>query len=274
MNNYGGEMKKYTVIGLEVLVSAIFIIAIVILALNINKNNKLQNSKKDNVVQNNQETINETHRELLERNTEETKNVNESSESIQYENDETVVESEESDEQDTEIAIETEVELTETEGNDTVNTISIDKLYELVDNNVFLLLSVFNGSPTILSNESSGRYIKVDTNVFAKYSEFYNMVHSVYCNDQASYYITTGCPGYTDINGDLYFDTNYMAGGGYYIIWDGYSITVNDNSDNECHFSVNVKYQGPMTSNIVTDKIINGTAIYENGRWVLTKMLR
>ena len=38
MNNYGGEMKKYTVIGLEVLVSAIFIIAIVILALNINKN--------------------------------------------------------------------------------------------------------------------------------------------------------------------------------------------------------------------------------------------
>lgn len=29
-------MKKYTVIGLEVLVSAIFIIAIVILALNIN----------------------------------------------------------------------------------------------------------------------------------------------------------------------------------------------------------------------------------------------
>ena len=66
MNNYGGEMKKYTVIGLEVLVSAIFIIAIVILALNINKNNKLQNSKKDNVVQNNQETINETHRELLE----------------------------------------------------------------------------------------------------------------------------------------------------------------------------------------------------------------
>ncbi len=86
-------------------------------------------------------------------------------------------------------------------------------------------------------------------------------------NDQASYYITTGCPGYTDINGDLYFDTNYMAGGGYYIIWDGYSITVNDNSDNECHFSVNVKYQGPMTSNIVTDKIINGTAIYENGRW-------
>ena len=30
MNNYGGEMKKYTVIGLEVLVSAIFIIAIVI----------------------------------------------------------------------------------------------------------------------------------------------------------------------------------------------------------------------------------------------------
>jgi hypothetical protein len=40
MNNYGGEMKKYTVIGLEVLVSAIFIIAIVILALNINKNNK------------------------------------------------------------------------------------------------------------------------------------------------------------------------------------------------------------------------------------------
>ena len=101
--------------------------------------------------------------------------------SIQYENDETVVESEESDEQDTEIAIETEVELTETEGNDTVNTISIDKLYELVDNNVFLLLSVFNGSPTILSNESSGRYIKVDTNVFANYSEFYNMVHSVYC---------------------------------------------------------------------------------------------
>ena len=62
MNNYGGEMKKYTVIGLEVLVSAIFIIAIVILALNINKNNKLQNSKKDNVVQNNQETINETHK--------------------------------------------------------------------------------------------------------------------------------------------------------------------------------------------------------------------
>ena len=79
------------------------------------------------------------------------------------------------------------------------------------------------------------------------------MVHSVYCNDQASYYITTGCPGYTDINGDLYFDTNYMAGGGYYIIWDGYSITVNDNSDNECHFSDIVKYQGPMTSNIVTD---------------------
>ncbi len=39
-------MKKYTVIGLEVLVSAIFIIAIVILALNINKNNKLQNSRK------------------------------------------------------------------------------------------------------------------------------------------------------------------------------------------------------------------------------------
>lgn len=46
MNNYGGEMKKYTVIGLEVLVSAIFIIAIVILALNINKNKNYKIPRK------------------------------------------------------------------------------------------------------------------------------------------------------------------------------------------------------------------------------------
>ena len=76
------------------------------------------------------------------------------------------------------------------------------------------------------------------------------------------------------MNGDLYFDTNYMAGGGYYVIWDGYTITVNDNSDNECSFTVNVKYQGPSTLNVLTDYYINGNAVYEEGRWVLTKMLR
>ena len=174
----------------------------------------------------------------------------------------------------TEEPVQVEEPVKEADNIQTANIIDMDKLNDLVSENIFMISSVFNGSPTILSNEKSGTYIKVNTNVFADYADFKNRVYSVYTKEQADYYISTGYPGYTDVNGDLYYDTNYMAGGGYYVIWDGYTITVNDNSDNECSFTVNVKYQGPSTLNVLTDYYINGNAVYEEGRWVLAKMLR
>lgn len=262
-------MKKYAVIGIEILLSIILIVVIVFLAIRITGNN---NSKDIQEADNKSiQTTQEMAKETVSTKSEESQQSSINNES-QEESTEMITEA--VTEAVTEEPVQVEEPVKEADNIQTANIIDMDKLNDLVSENIFMISSVFNGSPTILSNEKSGTYIKVNTNVFADYADFKNRVYSVYTKEQADYYISTGYPGYTDVNGDLYFDTNYMAGGGYYVIWDGYTITVNDNSDNECSFTVNVKYQGPSTFNVLTDYYINGNAVYEEGRWVLTKMLR
>lgn len=262
-------MKKYAVIGIEILLSIILIVVIVFLAIRITGNN----SSKDIQEADNKsiQTTQEMAKETLSTKSEE---IQQSSINTESQEESTELVTEAVTEAATEKPLQVEETEKETDKIETANIIDIDKLNDLVSENLFMISSVFNGSPTILSNEKSGTYIKVNTNVFADYADFKSRVYSVYSKEQADYYITTGYPGYTDVNGDLYYDTNYMAGGGYYVVWDGYTITVNDNSDNECSFTINVKYEGPLTFNVLTDYYINGNAIYEDGRWVLTKMLR
>lgn len=269
-------MKKYALIGSEIILSIVLVVVIVILIISIRNNNSKDGLETDSKsIQVTQEMANETASSKSEEKQQSSLDSESNAES-------TEAATEAITEMETEIVTEAVVEETvqdeesikEVDNVETENIISIDKLNELVSENIFMIMSVFNGSPTILTNETSGTYIKVDTNVFADYADFLNRVYSVYSKNQADYYITTGYPGYTDLNGELYFDSDYMAGGGYYVIWDGYTVTVNDNSDNKCAFTINVNYQGPYTYNHLTDYYINGSAVYEDGRWVLEKMLR
>ncbi len=157
---------------------------------------------------------------------------------------------------------------------------SEDKLRELIDENIYCNLNVFGlnylprgGEPL----EYEGRTLyQVDSNVFADYKAFDEYVHSVYCDETAEIFLAPEGDAkarYVNVNGGLFVDINGEGGKGYFVDWQDYSVKIKSQTDTRCDFTVMAKVTWPGDVAVPEDYPVDGVAIFEDGYWVLEKMI-
>lgn len=156
-----------------------------------------------------------------------------------------------------------------------------DKLKDLIDENIYCNLYVFKLN--YLPRESNpveynGRTLyQVDTDVFADFAAFEEYIYSVYCDETANMYLDvpggSGKARYVNIDGKLFVDINGEGGKGYFVDWSDYSIEIKDQTDGKCEFTVTAKVEWPAEVLTTEDYPVDGVAIFEDGEWVLEKMI-
>lgn len=117
----------------------------------------------------------------------------------------------------------------------------------------------------------------VNTYKFATFEEFENYVRSVYSKETADLYLYNfpyeGEPMYFEKDCLLYIDLNKVGGKGYYVDWSNYTVTINSCENDACSFTLNAQVEWPGEEPQAQDYPVEGKAVFENGTWLLTKML-
>lgn len=139
--------------------------------------------------------------------------------------------------------------------------------------NVFILSSLpRQGEPV----EGDNIY-QVDESAFADYAAFESYVRSVYSTETADMYLYNypyeGDAKYINRDGKLCVNINYDGGKGYYADWSEYTVTIDSVSATECNFTLVATVEWPADKPVKEPYEVKGTAVFENGKWVLTKML-
>ena len=70
----------------------------------------------------------------------------------------------------------------------------------------------------------------------------------------------------------LYLDINYDGAKGYYVDWSGFTLTIDSTEGNQCTFTVTATVEWPADEPQKEPYSVIQTAIYENGRWLLTEL--
>ena len=162
------------------------------------------------------------------------------------------------------------------------NKITQEKLEQLVSDNFYCMKYVFvlgtlpYEELTCTVGEDSLR--KVTSEKFPDYKSLEDYTRSVYCKDEADRllynYPYDGVQKYIDRDGELYTDINYDGGKGYYVDTENYNVVITDDSkDGECLFTVETTIEEPAENPTKEAYNIEGTAVYENGNWVLKSMI-
>lgn len=123
-----------------------------------------------------------------------------------------------------------------------------------------------------------GEYIyQVNPSSFENYAAFEAYVRSVYSTKTADMYLkdypTKGDPLYLNIDGKLCVNTIKGGAKGYYVDWSNYTVNINSCENGQCAFTLNAKVAYPAEKEIWEIYTVQGNAVYENGRWLLTSML-
>lgn len=158
-------------------------------------------------------------------------------------------------------------------------TVTETELRNLIDNNIYCMLNVFDlGTlPTIGEPLDGTNLYQVDTDIFKNYSEFEEYIRSIYIKDWADTllynYPYEGVRLYSEVDGKLYVDMTYAGGKGYYVDWDDYSVQIDTVKDGICEFTIKTSVEWPAENPVKEDYILNETAVYENGGWKLTRII-
>lgn len=182
----------------------------------------------------------------------------------------------------TETAAETEAAASaetsaETEADE--NTVSADTLRELMDGNLHCMIYIFSLSSLHYSgNPVEGEYIyKVDDEKFRTFDDLKNYLLTIYTSDYTDEllynYPYENDPKYLNINGDLCINAAYDGGKGYYVNWDNAAIDITYSDSTSCKFTITGQLEEPAEEVIPEPYSVDAEAVYENGRWVLTKMI-
>ncbi|MGN1231166.1 MAG: hypothetical protein ACI4TP_04630 [Anaerotignum sp.] len=152
-------------------------------------------------------------------------------------------------------------------------------LADLFKENVDCMVNVFSISHLPYDEETmqDGHICKVSDERFASYADFESYIRSVYCAEEAerllNHYPYEDSPMYLDVDGELYIDLNQAGAKGYYVDWSNCEITI-DSADAEiCEFTVKGSIEEPAEVPVKEDYFANGVAVFENGNWVLEKMI-
>lgn len=140
--------------------------------------------------------------------------------------------------------------------------------------NIFILDTLPTKDTPIQGQE--GIY-QVEEDIFGDYAEFESYVRSVYCKETADMYLydypNEENPKYVNIEGKL-CTNRHDAGKGYCVDWTDYALTIESVQDGECQFTVACSVEPIVEESVSKRYMIQGKAVYENDRWLLTDMLR
>ena len=115
-------------------------------------------------------------------------------------------------------------------------------------------------------------YTKAETSFFTSYSELSDFVTKAYTNEKSDFllnkYPSKDNPLYIDKNGSIYVDLDAVKPVEYNVLWDdSYTVTFTENSPQKCSFTLTTTdFDG-------NEYITSGSAVFENGKWLLTDMV-
>lgn len=122
-----------------------------------------------------------------------------------------------------------------------------------------------------------GHICKVSDEKFASFAEFEFYIRGVYCAEEAErllyQYPYEDSSVYLDVDGALCIDLNQAGAKGYYVDWTNCEITIDSVDAERCEFTVKGSIEEPAEVSVQEDYFANGTAVFENGKWVLEKII-
>lgn len=122
-----------------------------------------------------------------------------------------------------------------------------------------------------------GHICKVSDEKFASFAEFESYIRGVYCAEEDErllyQYPYEDSSVYLDVDGALCIDLNQAGAKGYYVDWTSCEITIDSADAERCEFTVKGSIEEPAEVSVQEDYFANGTAVFENGKWVLEKMI-
>lgn len=179
----------------------------------------------------------------------------------------------------TETSAETESETSAETEEAVENAVSADTLSGLMDENLYCMRYVFSlGSLPYSGDPVEGEYIyKVDDEKFKTFDDLKNYLLTVYSADYTDQLLYNtpyeNDPLYLDINGELCINTANAGAKGYYVNWDNAVIDIKSSDSTSCKFTITGQLEEPAEEVIPEPYSVDAEAVYENGRWVLTKMI-
>lgn len=118
----------------------------------------------------------------------------------------------------------------------------------------------------------SDGYTKAETSFFTSYSELNDFVTKTYTKEKSDFllhqYPSKENPLYIEKDGAIYVDLDAVDPDEYFIMWDdSYTIKFTENTTEKCSFTLTTTdFDG---NEYVTD----GSAVFENGKWLLTDIV-
>lgn len=152
------------------------------------------------------------------------------------------------------------------------------ELRALFDENLYCMWNVFEIDCLEYGEEPvKGDSIYRVTERFSSYEDFEGYLRSVYCKETADMLLydfpQEGNPRYLNIDGELCVDITLVGGKGYYVDWTDYTIEIVSSDDTSCTFVVKGILNEPADVPVDEEYSVAGVAVYEDGKWVLERMM-
>lgn len=151
----------------------------------------------------------------------------------------------------------------------------------LIDENIYCNLYVF-GMHSLPREEEEidyqGRKLhQVDTDIFVDFATFEEYLRSVFCSETAQLYLYKNPneenPQYVNVDGKLYVDISSEGGRGYFVDWSEYTFEIKTQSEGKCEFTVTAMIEEPAEVPVKEPYTVECEAVFEDGRWVLARMI-
>lgn len=156
-----------------------------------------------------------------------------------------------------------------------------EKIKWLIDENIYCNLHVFEMNSLSWKDEQieyEGRTLyPVNEEKFVDFAAFEEYVRSVYCRETAELYLYKSpyeeTPQYVNVDGKLYVDISCVGGKGYYVDWTDYSFEIKSQTEERCEFTVTASVEWPAEVPQKELYSVDAVAVFEDGKWVLEKMI-
>ncbi len=159
---------------------------------------------------------------------------------------------------------------------DPYGAVTEKELESLFSKNLYCMQRLLRLGTLPYSGEAvkDGHIYPVQDERFQTYAALKDYLCTVYTEATATALLeNNGMPVYVEIEGRLCVDTYRAGGRGYYIDWTDRQITIDSTDETGCHFTVTGKDNAPSDEHKSKAYEAAGTAVYENGRLVLTAMI-
>ena len=164
-------------------------------------------------------------------------------------------------------------------GSDTSNTpdlaaVTVSELEDLFEDNLDCVknILVLGALPHNATPVRDGHIYPVTNTRYHSYQELQNYLLTIYTAAETTRLLEGGGnPLYLEVDGVLCVDVYRIGGKQYTVDWEDYTLVVDGYDDTVCRFTVTGRK--PTTDGQTEPYAVSGTAVYENGRLVLEKIL-